>query len=106
MLLTSGYALGMGIPFLLLGLMVDRATRVVRRLARVVDGSGQWVGVRDGEDGDAVVVDVLPLLIPPDAQDEEMVAAKAVYERTKTLALDAKLLVGLIVGASSGAEHE
>jgi cytochrome c-type biogenesis protein len=34
MLLTSGYALGLGIPFLLLGLMVDRATRVVRRLRR------------------------------------------------------------------------
>ncbi len=32
MLLTSGYALGMAIPFLLLGLMFDRATRVVRRL--------------------------------------------------------------------------
>lgn len=34
MLLTSGYALGMGIPFLLLGLMFDRATRVVHRLRR------------------------------------------------------------------------
>jgi len=32
MLLTSGYALGLGIPFLLLGLMFDRATRVVHRL--------------------------------------------------------------------------
>ena len=34
LLLTSGYALGMGIPFLLLGLMFDRATRVVHRLRR------------------------------------------------------------------------
>jgi cytochrome c-type biogenesis protein len=34
MLLTSGYALGMGIPFLLLGLMFERATRVVHRLRR------------------------------------------------------------------------
>jgi cytochrome c-type biogenesis protein len=34
MLLTSGYALGMGIPFLLLGLLFDRATRVVHRLRR------------------------------------------------------------------------
>ena len=32
MLLTSGYALGMAIPFLLLGLMFERATRVVHRL--------------------------------------------------------------------------
>lgn len=30
--LTSGYALGMAIPFLLLGLLFDRATRVVHRL--------------------------------------------------------------------------
>ncbi len=34
MLLTSGYAFGLGIPFLLLGLMFDRATRVVHRLRR------------------------------------------------------------------------
>ena len=34
MLLSSGYALGLGVPFLALGLMVDRATRVVRRLGR------------------------------------------------------------------------
>ena len=34
MLLTSGYALGMAIPFLLLGLMFERAMRVVRRLRR------------------------------------------------------------------------
>ncbi len=34
MLLTSGYALGLGLPFLLLGLMFDRATRVVHRLRR------------------------------------------------------------------------
>ncbi len=32
MFLTSGYALGMAIPFLILGLMFERATRVVRRL--------------------------------------------------------------------------
>jgi len=34
MLLSSGYALGLGVPFLVLGLMVDRATQVVRRLGR------------------------------------------------------------------------
>jgi cytochrome c-type biogenesis protein len=32
MLLTSGYALGMAIPFLILGFMFERATRVVHRL--------------------------------------------------------------------------
>lgn len=98
--ILAGFALSAVAPAA--ALFGSEATRVVRRLARVVDGSGQWFGVRDGEDGDAVVLDVLPLLIPPDAQDEEMVAAKAVYSRTKNLALDAKLLVGLIVGASAG----
>jgi len=34
MLLSSGYALGLGVPFLALGLMVDRAALVVRRLRR------------------------------------------------------------------------
>ena len=34
MLLTSGYALGLAIPFLVLGLMFDRATHVVHRLRR------------------------------------------------------------------------
>ncbi len=34
MLLTSGYALGLGIPFLLLGVMLNRAVRVVQRLRR------------------------------------------------------------------------
>jgi len=33
-LLSSGYALGLAMPFLVLGLMVDRATLVVRRLRR------------------------------------------------------------------------
>jgi cytochrome c-type biogenesis protein len=32
LLLLTGYALGLAIPFLLLGLLVDRATRIVRRL--------------------------------------------------------------------------
>jgi NDP-sugar pyrophosphorylase family protein len=96
----AGFALSAVAPAA--ALFGSDATRVVRRLARVVDGSGQWFGVRDGTDGDAVVLNVLPLLIPPDAQAEEMVAAKAVYQRTKTVALDAKLLIGLIVGASSG----
>ena len=34
MLLSSGYALGLGVPFLILGLIVDRATQIVRRLGR------------------------------------------------------------------------
>ncbi len=36
MLLSTGYSLGLGLPFLALGLMVDRATHVVRRLRRHV----------------------------------------------------------------------
>ena len=34
MLLSSGYALGLGIPFLLIGLGIDRAAQVVRRFRR------------------------------------------------------------------------
>jgi len=34
MLLSAGYSLGLALPFLALGLMVERATRVVRRLNR------------------------------------------------------------------------
>ena len=34
MVLTTGYALGLGLPFLALGLLLDRATTVVRRLGR------------------------------------------------------------------------
>lgn len=36
MLLTSGYALGMGIPFLLIGLGMDRAAAFVRRFRRYI----------------------------------------------------------------------
>lgn len=38
MLLTSGYALGLGIPFLLIGLGMDRATAFVRRFRRYIRG--------------------------------------------------------------------
>lgn len=34
MLLTSGYAIGMGVPFLLIGLSMDRATTFVRRFRK------------------------------------------------------------------------
>jgi cytochrome c-type biogenesis protein len=36
MILSSGYALGLGIPFLILGIVLDRALRVVRRLQKYV----------------------------------------------------------------------
>ena len=36
MLLTSGYALGLGLPFLAIGLSMDRASRFVRRFQRHV----------------------------------------------------------------------
>jgi cytochrome c-type biogenesis protein len=34
MVLSSGYALGLGLPFLAMGLLMDRATTIVRRLGR------------------------------------------------------------------------
>jgi cytochrome c-type biogenesis protein len=36
MLLTSGYALGLGIPFLLIGFGMDQATRFIRRFRRYI----------------------------------------------------------------------
>jgi cytochrome c-type biogenesis protein len=36
MILAAAYALGLGLPFLLLGLIVDRATGVLRRLKRYI----------------------------------------------------------------------
>ena len=44
LLLLTGYALGLAIPFLLLGLLVDRATPIVRRLQRHV----RWIQVVNG----------------------------------------------------------
>ena len=43
-LLLTGYALGLAIPFLVLGLLVDRATGIVRRLQRHV----RWFQVING----------------------------------------------------------
>jgi carbonic anhydrase/acetyltransferase-like protein (isoleucine patch superfamily) len=76
------------------------AMRSLRRLARVVDGSGAWIGVRESE-SDPVVIDVGALLVPPDAQDVERAAARSLYRAKKSTLLDAKLLLGLLVGAGS-----
>jgi len=76
------------------------AARAMRRLSRIVEGSATWIGVRDGIDPDAVALDVLSLLVPPDARDEEVTAARALYARRKSLGLDARLLAGWLLRAN------
>ncbi|MEI7894356.1 MAG: hypothetical protein WCI05_14775 [Myxococcales bacterium] len=75
------------------------AQSLVMRLARILARRGSWVGVRDDADPDAVVFDVMALLIPPEALDEERTAAKAYYAAKKSPRLDAKLLAGWFLGA-------
>jgi len=76
------------------------AATVSRRLGRIVDGTGSWVGVRDLVDPDAVAVDLLPCLVPADALDPERLAARAIYKRQKDWSVDAKLLVGRLAIAA------
>ena len=90
--LAAAMALGLVAPWAVL--LGGGATRCARRLGRVVDGTANWVGVRDEVDPDAVALDVLRLLVPPDARDEERTAARALYARNKSAGLDIKLLVG------------
>lgn len=45
MILSSGYALGLGVPFLLIGLALDRASGVVRRLRRYQRGVQIFSGI-------------------------------------------------------------
>jgi cytochrome c-type biogenesis protein len=42
MLLSSGYAIGLGFPFLLLALLLDRSLGVVRKLGRYIK-TFQWI---------------------------------------------------------------
>ena len=44
MLLSSGYALGLGIPFLVIGLGIDRASRMLHR----IQGSMRWIQTASG----------------------------------------------------------
>jgi hypothetical protein len=76
------------------------ASHLCKRLVRVVDGGGAWVGVRDEQDEDGVVIDVLPLLVPPLAQEEERQAARAIYRAKKSYGLDGKLLLGKVFGVA------
>jgi len=94
--LAAAVALSIAGPFA--ALTATERVRVFRRLARVVEGSGRWVGVRDEQDPDGVVLDVLSLLVPPDAHDEELQAARALYSRTKSPGLDVRLVAGLLFG--------
>lgn len=83
-----------------------RAQTLCRRLSRVVEGRGRWVGVRQESDADDVLIDVMPMLVPPRALDEERRAATAFYDAKKSYLLDAKLLLGRVVGGGSPAESE
>jgi hypothetical protein len=74
--------------------------RMVRRLQRVANGSGWWVGVRDDQDPDRTVIDVLPLLVPPGAGEEERQAARCIYARNKGAVLDGKLVTAWLLGAA------
>jgi hypothetical protein len=72
-----------------------------RRLARVVDGRGRWLDALDGGEQESAVFDVLPFLLPPGAGPEERRAARALYARRKSLALDARLLAVWLLGAGT-----
>jgi hypothetical protein len=72
---------------------------LARRLGRIIDGRGAWIGVRDDLDPDGVVIDVLPDLVPLDALDEEREAARAFYRARKSRWGDAKLLAAKLVTA-------
>jgi hypothetical protein len=80
-----------------------RPAQLAHRVARIMEGTASWIGVRDGFDPDAVALDVLRLLVPPDAHEEERTAARALYARNKSLGLDAKLLAGWLLGANRSA---
>lgn len=45
LVLTSGYALGLGIPFLVIGMAMDRAASIVRRLRRYQRGVQTFSGI-------------------------------------------------------------
>jgi len=87
-------------------LLGGRTETVFRRLTRIVDATGAWVGPRKPEDEDGVMVDVLPVLVPPGAHGEECRAASALYTAKKRPALDAKLLLGRFLGSSFTPQEE
>ena len=60
--------------------------------------------MRTEDDEDRVVIDVLPLLVPPGAQKEEQRAATALYEAKKNPLMDLKLLTGLLLHAPKAEE--
>jgi hypothetical protein len=71
----------------------------LRRLARVVTGSGTWLGVR-GDDPDAAVFDIEHLLVPTRARDDERAAARAFYQSQKSVSLDARLILAMLIGGT------
>ncbi|MBI5534515.1 MAG: hypothetical protein HY898_17450 [Deltaproteobacteria bacterium] len=81
-------------------LLNGRARVLARRLERVAQGSARWVGARDDADEDAAVIDVLALLVPPGAGDDEKRAARAIYARNKNAILDTKLVAAWLIGSA------
>ena len=79
-------------------LLGGRATILARRLARIVDARGSWIGIRDDDDPDEVMIDVLPQLVPYGALAEERLAAIAYYQNKKSFAIDGELVAKWFVG--------
>jgi hypothetical protein len=70
---------------------------IARRLARIVSGTGSWIGVSDEE----AVLDVEPALVRTDAPEEDRAAARALYRSTKSSSADVRLLLSRIIRGGS-----
>jgi carbonic anhydrase/acetyltransferase-like protein (isoleucine patch superfamily) len=70
---------------------------IARRLARIVSGTGSWIGVSDEE----AVLDVEQVLVHRDAGEEDRAAARALYRSTKSSSSDARLLLSRIIRGGS-----
>jgi hypothetical protein len=76
------------------------ASRVMRVLDRIARGSASWIGVPSDGDDEAALFDVEPALVPAGATEDMRTAARALYLAKKSPALDASLLVGLLMARS------
>jgi hypothetical protein len=77
-LLDASAALGAG----------QGARAAARRLRRVAERRGSWIGPRDAADPDSVVVDISSSLFPRGASEEEQLLARALYRRKKSIGRD------------------
>ncbi len=78
-------------PLALAMAAAPRDSQLVSRLRRIVWGSGHWLGVRD-DDPDAVLYDILPLLVPNPKDAQVRRAASAYYSSHKSVSTDLHLL--------------